>query len=233
MSYIGHIPQRNKYAGVGGFAENLVAGLIQQQQNKQAGQQMMDIGRGMGAGFPQNMTTPTNPMALQLLAQMLSRQAMTPMTDLDRRYKESLIESHKSLAAKRTAPKQYDIKTIEQYLYNATSYPKGHEKFGEYREPTKNEIFTLKQMAKSSGYKVRKVTRKDKIKNKKWFLPGFLEGEKEIEVGEWILEKADTGEIIPATSRIEKSPYPEYPGAFLEDGVWKVERDGKKYRIEE
>jgi hypothetical protein len=30
----------------------------------------------------------------------------------------------------------------------------------------------------------------------------------------------------------EKSPYPEYPEAFLEDGVWKVIRDGKTYRIE-
>lgn len=30
----------------------------------------------------------------------------------------------------------------------------------------------------------------------------------------------------------EKSPYPEYPDAFLEDDVWKVMRDGKKYRIE-
>lgn len=30
----------------------------------------------------------------------------------------------------------------------------------------------------------------------------------------------------------EESPYPEYPDAFLEDDVWKVMRDGKKYRIE-
>ncbi len=30
----------------------------------------------------------------------------------------------------------------------------------------------------------------------------------------------------------EKSPYPEYPDAFLEDGVWKVKKDGKTYRIE-
>lgn len=30
----------------------------------------------------------------------------------------------------------------------------------------------------------------------------------------------------------EKSPFPEYPDAFLEDGVWKVTKDGKKYRIE-
>lgn len=32
--------------------------------------------------------------------------------------------------------------------------------------------------------------------------------------------------------RKEKSPYPEYPDAFLEDGVWKVKKDGKTYRIE-
>lgn len=30
----------------------------------------------------------------------------------------------------------------------------------------------------------------------------------------------------------EKSSYPEYPDAFLENGVWKVIKDGKKYRIE-
>lgn len=30
----------------------------------------------------------------------------------------------------------------------------------------------------------------------------------------------------------EESPYPEYPDAFEEDGVWKVIRDGKTYRIE-
>lgn len=30
----------------------------------------------------------------------------------------------------------------------------------------------------------------------------------------------------------EKSPYPEYPDAFLEGGIWKVIKNGKKYRIE-
>ena len=30
----------------------------------------------------------------------------------------------------------------------------------------------------------------------------------------------------------KESPYPEYPDAFLEDGVWKVMKGGKKYRIE-
>lgn len=31
----------------------------------------------------------------------------------------------------------------------------------------------------------------------------------------------------------QKSPYSDYPNAFLENGVWKVIRNGKKYRIEE
>jgi len=30
-----------------------------------------------------------------------------------------------------------------------------------------------------------------------------------------------------------ESPYPEYPDAVQEDGVWKVIREGKKYRLEE
>ena len=29
------------------------------------------------------------------------------------------------------------------------------------------------------------------------------------------------------------NPYPDYPDAFLENGVWKVIREGKKYRIED
>ncbi len=31
----------------------------------------------------------------------------------------------------------------------------------------------------------------------------------------------------------QKSPYPEYPNAFLEGGIWKVMRGGKKYRVED
>jgi len=37
---------------------------------------------------------------------------------------------------------------------------------------------------------------------------------------------------IPATNIEQKSPYKEYPDAFLENGVWKVIRNGKKYKIE-
>ena len=38
---------------------------------------------------------------------------------------------------------------------------------------------------------------------------------------------------IDIDESMEPSPYEEYPDAFLEDGVWKVEKDGKKYRIED
>ena len=31
----------------------------------------------------------------------------------------------------------------------------------------------------------------------------------------------------------QKSPYAEYPDAFQENGVWKVLRDGQKYRVED
>ncbi len=41
------------------------------------------------------------------------------------------------------------------------------------------------------------------------------------------------GQSGQSQSGAQKSPYSEYPDAFQEDGVWKVVRDGKKYRIEE
>lgn len=43
--------------------------------------------------------------------------------------------------------------------------------------------------------------------------------------------KKPTGE--PIETPTQKSPYPEYPDAFQENGVWKVMKNGKKYRIEE
>lgn len=35
------------------------------------------------------------------------------------------------------------------------------------------------------------------------------------------------------SAKEDKSPYSDYPDAFLEDGKWKVVRNGKKYRIED
>lgn len=51
---------------------------------------------------------------------------------------------------------------------------------------------------------------------------------------EWFdsdLPTRGNGGSAQATS--SRSPYQQYPDAFLEGGVWKVMQDGKKYRIEE
>lgn len=45
-------------------------------------------------------------------------------------------------------------------------------------------------------------------------------------------EKALARKKAKAGIKKEESPYPEYPDAFLEDGVWKVIKNDKKYRIE-
>lgn len=53
---------------------------------------------------------------------------------------------------------------------------------------------------------------------------------------DWRTTVPQAVEIIDAKFAPEKtggSPYPEYPDAFEENGVWKVMRNGKKYRIED
>jgi hypothetical protein len=47
------------------------------------------------------------------------------------------------------------------------------------------------------------------------------------------LKNTEGGELPPPKNTGEQSPFPEYPNAFKEDGVWKVIVDGKKYRVEE
>jgi hypothetical protein len=42
-----------------------------------------------------------------------------------------------------------------------------------------------------------------------------------------------TAPIAQPGATQEKSPYPDYPDAFLEEGIWKVIREGKKYKIQE
>ena len=47
-------------------------------------------------------------------------------------------------------------------------------------------------------------------------------------------KRMDLTSVAPTKKVFEqKSPYPEYPDAFQENGVWKVMQNGKKYRIEE
>ncbi len=90
MGYIGNIPYNPTNDPMAQLALAL-RNYDEGQQNKQGGRQMMNIGREMGAGLPQNMTTPTNPMALQLLSRLLTSQVMTPL-------QESQIKSNNALA---------------------------------------------------------------------------------------------------------------------------------------
>ncbi len=94
--------------------------------------------------------------------------------------------------------KVYDVKTIEKYLFDITT----QKDTGDPRKPTKNEIFTVKQMAKASGYKVRKITLQQAKKKK--FLGIDVLWPDQKEKTQWVLEKADTGEIVlPETKEID------------------------------
>lgn len=61
--------------------------------------------------------------------------------------------------------------------------------------------------------------------------PGTPKKKTEFEPSGFTKPQLQPGKFIKPEK--EKSPYPEYPDAFLEDGKWKVIRNGKKYRIEE
>jgi len=54
---------------------------------------------------------------------------------------------------------------------------------------------------------------------------------RQAELGITPKEITEGTEMAPAITI--KSPYPEYPDAFFEDGIWKVIRNNTKYRIEE
>lgn len=128
-------------------------------------------------------------------------------------------------------PKRYDIRTLNETLWKYTHAGKNHptKKEGEIIEPSKTDLFALKRMARDSGYRLRKITLQEAKKKK--FLGIDILWPDQKEKTQWVLEDAQGNIVEPAGE--EKSPYPDYPDAFLEDGVWKVERDGKKYRIEE
>jgi hypothetical protein len=48
-----------------------------------------------------------------------------------------------------------------------------------------------------------------------------------------VLGETTIPNMATAPAMTERSPYAEYPDAFQESGVWKVIRDGKKYRVQE
>lgn len=50
---------------------------------------------------------------------------------------------------------------------------------------------------------------------------------------DWDPEDSNIKALRKNSMQQTKSPYPKYPDAFLENDIWKVMRNGKKYRIEE
>jgi len=121
--------------------------------------------------------------------------------------------------------KTYDVKTIEKYLHTVTT----HDKTGKPRKPTRNEIFTLKEITKGSGYKVRKITLQQAKKKGLFGIDQLWPDQKERV--QWVLEKADTGEIImPETEDqpVKINTQAEYDA--LPSGAQFIDTDGQIVR---
>lgn len=139
-----------------------------------------------------NPTTPaqigSTSLENSVMSQLLGR-SLDPTAGLQREYLQSRIDSTKALTEARKRPKPtktYDIATINQRLYDWT-----HD---EDRKPVKigqSDLFTLREMLKGTGYRLRKLTTTEK--KKQWFLPEGLEGERD--KVEWILEDSK-GQIV-------------------------------------
>jgi hypothetical protein len=94
---------------------------------------------------------------------------------------------------RRTQPSRvYDVKSLNDALYEYT-----HDRHtGETVELSNTDLFTLNEMTKGSGYKVRKITTQEAKK-----IP-FWPDRKEI--SEWVLE-SENGEIVqPLTQKDKK-----------------------------
>ena len=115
-------------------------------------------------------------------------------------------------------PKRFTASEISETLFSIT-----HDRAG---EPLKkvNPILLegLRIDAKKAGYKIIKTKGVDR----QWPISNIpatyrIESTGNIPFNGAIKNQTDVG-----------SPFPEYPDAFLEDGVWKVMKNGQKYRIE-
>lgn len=121
--------------------------------------------------------------------------------------------------------KVYDVKTLNETLWQYT-----HEKIyndeGKVtgireKKPSKNDLFTLKKMAKQSGLRLRRMTTEQLEKKKVWWLPGFLEGKEKVSKTHWVLESA-TGEIMPPVTAEPSGPLltgDDVPEAYKRLGV--------------
>ena len=119
------------------------------------------------------------------------------------------------------APKQYDVKTLNDTLYKYT-----HDKKGNSIKTSKADLFTLKKMANQSGYKLRKITLKEAKKKKLFGIDRLWPDQKE--KSQWVLEDK-AGEIVMqehgrTNGQTTKTPEGEYNqsgggGKFVQDVV--------------
>ncbi len=68
--FLGSFQEPDKFEGVRGFAENLIGGMIQQDERKRAGKQITDFARDLGIRLDKT-TTPTSPAAIDLISKAL------------------------------------------------------------------------------------------------------------------------------------------------------------------
>ena len=208
------IPQFQQQQRAGGLQEQLLQAQIGQ----------VPAQTGLIHARTKQLSQPKQPTGADELNRLRIKilQSMTP-------------EQRQQYLLKPSARGTYDIKTLNEYFYKVTH---GKDEKGNVvpKTPSDEDIFALRRMAEDSGYEL--VSRKRVSKFAKTHKPSAWK------IWDWskaktippeykkhIYLKKKTG-VAPTAPTTSKSPYQEYPDAFLEGGVWKVMRNGKKYRIE-
>lgn len=158
------------------------------------------------------------------------RYKMGKMQDIEREIKER----EEYLAAKKTIEKADNItdKQKQQALLNLDLQYHGFKNLPVQKEESRDTLSPA-QLKAAGKYITEMPEEPSKYKPWEWFREGPTETQKEIE--DYLKGKIEQT-VSPAVLREEPeipSPFSEYPDAFLENGVWKVIRNGKKYRIEE
>jgi len=121
------------------------------------------------------------------------------------------------------------VSSIQDMVTRAVTWvKKGESRFG-FNPSREDVIKRLKESADVGGWKDRNQATKEAI------LAGLNVQLKDTEEVEDTWDEAMKSEIAGyiGVGQVSQSPYKEYPDAFQEEGIWKVIRNGKKFRIEE
>lgn len=139
-------------------------------------------------------------------------QMMSESDPLKQQKLQAEIDNIESRTDKNQKGKVYDAKDISDKAYEVT-----HDKEGNAIQPSDADMFALREMAENNGYDVDV-----KYEDRTWPKNNAVK----------INLRKKQGQAQTATKET-KSPYTDYPDAFQEDGVWKVVKNGKKYRIQD